>query len=802
MSKPKTIHSFFKKRDASGSEVNTSVIEERPSKVPRIQLEEISTTSLERDPGLRPQIREFPVNLQYEMRCAYLKAGPYQPKRKEYPASGPKNHRCRFQASWFKTYSTWLEYSPSKNAIFCHPCYIFAKQATGRPGSDAFIVKGFNNWKKVNDGVNCPLMRHVGKDPNSLHKIAVRCCDDLKNNSRHIGKLIEKQSLQEMENNRLRLKTTIDSVRWLTFQACAFRGHDESSNSKNQGNCIELIKFLASYNENVNEVVLENAPRNAKYTSPKIQKEILHILTSKVRDAIRKEIGDDKFCILVDEARDESKKEQMAIILRFVDEDGFIRERFFHIVHVKDTTALTLKNEICSVLSRYDLPIENIRGQGYDGASNMRGEWNGLQALFLRECPYAYYVHCFAHKLQLALVAASREAKSVHQFFIHLTSIINIVVGSSKRHAEFQAFQVVEIENMTASNEIETGRGANQIGTLQRPGDTRWSSNFQSVCSLIRLFRPACSVLEIISKEGINYAQRGDAEASYMVLTSFEFVLILHLMKQVMGFTNSLCQVLQQNSQDILNDMTIVSTTKLLLQKLRNEEWEFFLGIVKSFCERNEIEVPDMNACYTRARGRFRRQDEESLITMEHHFRIDIFTAAIDFQLQELDSRFNEHAMELLILSVALSPKDAYKSFKIDDICNLVEKFYPEDFTEQEKISLRFQLHHYQFDVPKHSDFQNMSTLSELCRGLTISGKSKIYNLIDRLIRLVLTLPVSTATTERAFSAMKLVKTRLRSKMEDEFLADNLVIYIEKEIAKDFTTEMIMDEFYYVKDRR
>jgi hypothetical protein len=90
--------------------------------------------------------------------------------------------------------------------------------------------------------------------------------------------------------------------------------------------------------------------------------------------------------------------------------------------------------------------------------------------------------------------------------------------------------------------------------------------------------------------------------------------------------------------------------------------------------------------------------------------------------------------------------------------------------------------------VPKHSDFQNMSTLPELCRRLAISGKSKIYNLIDKLIRLVLTLPVSTATTERAFSAMKLVKTKLRSKMEDEFLADNLIVYIEKEIAKDFTT--------------
>jgi hypothetical protein len=52
---------------------------------------------------------------------------------------------------------------------------------------------------------------------------------------------------------------------------------------------------------------------------------------------------------------------------------------------------------------------------------------------------------------------------------------------------------------------------------------------------------------------------------AYMVLTSFEFVLILHLMKQVMGFTNSLCQALQQNSQDILNAMTVVSTIKLLL---------------------------------------------------------------------------------------------------------------------------------------------------------------------------------------------------------------------------------------------
>ena len=74
--------------------------------------------------------------------------------------------------------------------------------------------------------------------------------------------------------------------------------------------------------------------------------------------------------------------------------------------------------------------------------------------------------------------------------------------------------------------------------------------------------------------------------------------------------------------------------------------------------------------------------------------------------------------------------------------------------------------------------------------------------MIDKLIRLVLTLPVSTATTERAFSAMKLLKTILRTRMEDELLADNMIVYIEKEIAWNFTIEMIMDEFYSMKNRR
>jgi len=182
-----------------------------------------------------------------------------------------------------------------------------------------------------------------------------------------------------------------------------------------------------------------------------------------VRKHIREEIDDSKFCIVV-EASDESKKEQVALMLRFVDKAGLIQERFFDVARVNNTSSLTLKEVVCGILSRHNLDVSNIRGQGYDGARNMRGEWNGLQAIFMKDCPYAYYVHCFAHRLQLALVTASREVTSIHQYFEKLAFVLNIVGSSTKRHDELQASQSEEIANLLEKGEIVTGKGKNQVG--------------------------------------------------------------------------------------------------------------------------------------------------------------------------------------------------------------------------------------------------------------------------------------------------------------------------------------------------
>ena len=167
------------------------------------------------------------------------------------------------------------------------------------------------------------------------------------------------KSSQQILSNQLHLKASID-VKWLTFQACTFRGHDESVGSGNRGNFLEMIKLLASYNKEIDEIISENVPQNVRYISLTIQKDILYVFARKVQDEIQEEIGNAKFCFIVDEAHDESKREQTTLVLRFVDKNGYVKEHFLDMIHMQDTTSSILKHGICSILSHHNLNIQNI----------------------------------------------------------------------------------------------------------------------------------------------------------------------------------------------------------------------------------------------------------------------------------------------------------------------------------------------------------------------------------------------------------------------------------------------------------
>jgi len=127
-------------------------------------------------------------------------------------------------------------------------------------------------------------------------------------------------------------------------------------------------------------------------------------------------------------------------------------------------------------------------------------------------------------------------------------------------------------------------------------------------------------------------------------MMSFDFVFILHVMKELMGITNLLCKKLQQKSQDIVNAMDDVATTKKLIQNLRDHGWSSLISDVTSFCKKQDIAIPDLNVFY----AYYIRSRAQNELTVEHHYRYDIFTVAVDQQLHELNSRFSEQATDFL----------------------------------------------------------------------------------------------------------------------------------------------------------
>ncbi|KAK9292862.1 hypothetical protein L1049_020843 [Liquidambar formosana] len=188
----------------------------------------------------------------------------------------------------------------------------------------------------------------------------------------------------------------------------AFRSHNESEDSINRKNFLKLLTFLAKHNEEVDKVVLKSPPKNLKVIAHGIQKQIVRCAASATIDMILDDLGHDLFSVLVDESRDISTKEQMAVMSRFVNKKGCVVERFLCLVYVSNTTALSLKEAINSLFTRHNLSVSSLRGQDYDGASNMSGEFNGLKSLIMKENPCAFYVHCFAHQLQSALIAVTK----------------------------------------------------------------------------------------------------------------------------------------------------------------------------------------------------------------------------------------------------------------------------------------------------------------------------------------------------------------------------------------------------------
>lgn len=182
-----------------------------------------------------------------------------------------------------------------------------------------------------------------------------------------------------IEKNRKLLHSIISCIVFCGRQNIV----DSTDGVNNPGNFLALLKFRADAGDEVLANHFSQATNRAKYTSPTIQNELISILGEQIRESIVNQIPFDApyFSILADEVTDVSNREQLSLVIRFVDSDGNIHEEFLGFQNLQRITGEAIASSILDTLPQWNLDIKNCRGQGYDGASNMSSSRRGTQAL-------------------------------------------------------------------------------------------------------------------------------------------------------------------------------------------------------------------------------------------------------------------------------------------------------------------------------------------------------------------------------------------------------------------------------------
>ena len=273
-----------------------------------------------------------------------------------------------------------------------------------------------------------------------------------------------------------------------------------------------------------------------------------------------------------------------------------------------------------------------------------------------------------------------------------------------------------------------------------------------------------------------------------------------HLMQEIFGYTDELSRALQKQDQDIVHAIELVDITTYHLEILRTDPgWDDFLKKVTSFCTKHQIKVADMEGPYFPV-GRPKRGFFNGAMNY-HRFKVDMYVSVIDRQISELNGRFDEVNTELLSCMAAFCPLPLFAAYDQEKLVRLATKFYANDFTSEELSRLPWQLNMYVAHVRRDERFQKSKNLCQLSVMLVETEKHEQYYIVYKLLKLVLILPVATASVERVFSSMTYVKNKLRNKMGDDYLNNCLVTFVEREFFNQGKDEDVI-KLFQKGDRR
>ncbi|KAL7842621.1 hypothetical protein SRHO_G00243100 [Serrasalmus rhombeus] len=691
--------------------------------------------------------------------------GPKQVKLAQYPQSVFGTQKRAFQFNWFQSFN-WLEYSCKRDAAFCYACRVFGRNLK----QDVFVSGGVKNWRKA-------LSFYHKHESSQSHKDSVIRWQSYKASllKGSVVQQIESATSTEVQERREYLKRIVAVTSLLGKQGIPFRGHDESCESHDKGmfaECFKLVQkfdpFLKSY----------TPPLNTTYLSSCSQNEMVQCCAEEVTATIVKEMREAQmFAIMADEARD-GKREQLSLCVRYVT-GRMIKERFLALTELMGFDAESIANTIEQQLALNGIGDLKCVAQTYDGAAVMSGAVGGVQAHFRKKHPEAVYVHCYAHELNLVLCHTCRAISEAREFFEILESVYSFFSSSLVNHHKFV--------------ETQTRLGLQQTELVQL-SSTRWACQLRSVNCVLDNF-PA--IIECLL--GINTPL---AVGLRVKLCKFSSVYLLVMFHTLLSLCAGLHLYLQKENIDLARAMEYKNAVTDSLKEKRSDSTAGELHArALAICDANKLVVSDESSKQRRKTKRMvdyvvesncgaGAGSEATSSSNADDLKQRLLFPCLDRMLAELEKRFSDVSEELLCGIQACSPKS--EQFLSVPLLSALALHYNIDLKPAEVMVAS------NFFKRKNETGGDVEDMLAVYKQLD----ADMFPTLKATVQAALTIPVSSCSCERSFSALRRLHTWLRRTMGQNRLHHLAVMSIEKELLDSISPEIVIDRFANLKVRR
>ena len=387
--------------------------------------------------------------------------------------------------------------------------------------------------------------------------------------------------------------------------------------------------------------------------------------------------------------------------------------------------------------------MSQCRAQAYDGASNMSGVRNGVQAIFKREEPRALYVHCLAHSLNLCVQDISKVCTLIRNTMDFIRDLIQLIKFSPKRLTMF--------DSLRKDMALNSGESSPSLRTLC---PTRWTIRHSPITSILKNYRILMVTLEQIQVGHDEYAAKASGLLNKM--EQFNTYFGLKLAHQIFAPTEQFSTNLQAVDVTVQEALRGAALLASHLKSLRTETMynRFYDHTVEeSGSLTEEPKLPRIRKAPRRIDHGSSPHTYACAKDMYRH----AYYEALDLVSEEVERRFQQSDIntikEIEVVLLSASNGDV-----IDSLPDTVVDFLKNDL---EVDRLKVQLHM----LPDLINTALAGSIKKVTNVRTIVDalvKSDIYqNMlceVNKLILLYFTFPVTTATAERSFSDLRRMK--------------------------------------------